>query len=92
MIDTNNSENIGEAKDKNVLIPQYKELTIKGYKYNYKGTYKNGYCYRWINRTICKLIILILLLEFHKIKDIKNITDSINSKQQIHSSLQKTQF
>ena len=94
MIYTNNSENIGEAKDKNVLMPKYKELTIKGCKYKFKDTYKTGYCYRRINRTICKLIMFILFEEFLKIKDINNNTDeikiTINSKQQNHTCSSKT--
>ena len=47
---------IGNKENK--IQPEYKELNINGFKYKFKDVYKSVYCFRCINRTICKLTIL----------------------------------
>ena len=82
------------SEELNGKKPEYNELIINGYKYKYKVTNKIGFCFRCINRTICKLTILILFEEFIKIKntEINNneIKITINSKQQTHTCSKKT--
>ena len=51
-------ENTIIENKENKIQPEYKELTINGFKYKFKDVYKSGYCFRCMNRTICKLIIL----------------------------------
>lgn len=69
------------------------ELNIAGYKYKYKDKYKNGYCYRCINRASCKLTITISFEEYAKILNKKDtnfkINFTVNSKQQQHSCITK---
>lgn len=61
---------------------------IEEYKYTLKDKYRKGICYRYHNRKLCKLTIIIKKIELEKLKNKKEgeeIKFIVNSKQTSHT-------
>jgi len=72
--------------EKTAYIQPYppSQISIDGYLYTYKDSYKKGFCYRFSNRKQCKLTIIIEENDIKKIiekkRKILNIQLIVNNK------------